>query len=176
MLGASFGGGGGGHNVQPSTVMVEQIDLGSVEFSDDMFVPWDFFPGGNISDLFDPANLGETVGEHGGWAFGSLDFLAGPAHARVYMYIHGGFRHIILVDCSSLAGARVLGSVCVALLGVSSFLFIHGRSKSYIRLVLLRYFPPLSDHFRRRASHHNCERLSAFLVWRQSSQLPPPFS
>lgn len=69
MLGASFGGGGGAggwHNGQPGTVMVEQIDLGSVEFSDDMFVPWDFFPGGNISDLFDPAKLGETVGEHGG--------------------------------------------------------------------------------------------------------------
>lgn len=44
----------------PSSIMVEQIDLGSVELRDDMFGPWDFFPSGNISDLFDPGNLGEA--------------------------------------------------------------------------------------------------------------------
>lgn len=44
--------------------MVEQIDLGSVELSDDIFGPWDFFPGGNIADLFDPAHLGDAAGEH----------------------------------------------------------------------------------------------------------------
>lgn len=73
---ASFGGGSGGahdfssaqgwHNGGlPSTIMVEQIDLGSVELTDDMFGPWDFFPGGSMADLFDPEHLGDAAGEHG---------------------------------------------------------------------------------------------------------------
>lgn len=44
----------------PSSIMVEQIDLGSVELRNDMFGPWDFFPSGNISDLFDVGNMGDA--------------------------------------------------------------------------------------------------------------------
>ncbi|CAN8103687.1 unnamed protein product [Discula destructiva] len=47
-----------GWNVSlPSSIMVEQFDLGSVDMSEDMFGPWDIFPGANMSDLFDTANL-----------------------------------------------------------------------------------------------------------------------
>lgn len=60
-----LGGGGWYNGGLPSTIMVEQIDLGSVELSDDMFGPWDFFPGGNMADLFDPGHLGDAAGEHG---------------------------------------------------------------------------------------------------------------
>lgn len=43
-------------------IMVEQVDLESMQLPNDMFGPWDLFPGANL-DVFDPADLGHGAEE-----------------------------------------------------------------------------------------------------------------
>ncbi|KAF3766189.1 hypothetical protein M406DRAFT_339457 [Cryphonectria parasitica EP155] len=54
----------GGSGSIADAIMVEQVDLGSMQLPTDMFAPWDLFPGANFADVFDASGMGgDTEGQ-----------------------------------------------------------------------------------------------------------------
>lgn len=62
MWSGSFSSMGGNGSIADS-IMVEQVDLGSMHFPNDMFGPWDLFPGASLGDVFGPGEL-EDPADH----------------------------------------------------------------------------------------------------------------